>query len=163
MPKEKPEELMISSQEELQQSVMYLEYIKEQITALKEQTEVLELAIKEHNQAIDTLKDFENLDSKSEILVPIGADSLVYAKVADASKVILNIGSGLAKEEKLKTAIKTLTTRIEKIEESKGKILETINNLTQQATMLTSAIEEKYKEIQSAQSAENILRPPNVS
>jgi prefoldin alpha subunit len=163
MPKDKTEEMAISSQEELQQSLMYLEYMKEQITGLTEQLEVLELAIKEHNQAIETLKDFENLDNKSEILVPIGADSLVFAKVADASKVILNIGSGLAKEEKLDTAVKTLESRIDKIEESKGKIQETMTNLTQQATMLNSAIEEKYKEIQSSKDAENILRPPNVS
>lgn len=154
---------MISSQEELQQSLMYLEYIKEQITNLGEQLEVLELAIKEHNQAIETLSDFENLDNKSEILVPIGADSLVFAKVADASKVILNIGAGLAKEEKLKSAVKTLQSRITKIEESRGKIQETMTNLSQQATMLNSAIEEKYKEIQSSRETEDILRPPNVS
>ena len=59
MSKDKPEEMAISSQEELQQSLMYLEYLKEQITGLKEQLEVLELAIKEHNQAIETLKDFD--------------------------------------------------------------------------------------------------------
>ena len=163
MPKNKTEEMMISSQEELQQSLMYLEYIKEQITNLGEQLEVLELAIKEHNQAIETLSDFENLDNKSEILVPIGADSLVFAKVADASKVILNIGAGLAKEEKLKSAVKTLQSRITKIEESRGKIQETMTNLSQQATMLNSAIEEKYKEIQSSRETEDILRPPNVS
>lgn len=138
----------ISTQQELQQSLMYLEYIKEQIVALKEQSEILELAIKEHNQAIDTLKDFDNLDKNNEILIPIGADSLVYAKVMDDSKVILNIGSGIAKEEKIETAIEKLTSRIEKIEESKSKIENTMNTLQDQATMLTSSIEEKYNEFQ---------------
>lgn len=138
----------MESQQELQQSLMYLEYIKEQITVLKEQFEILELAVKEHNQAIDTLKDFENLGKNKEILVPIGADSLVFAKVVDQSKVILNIGSGLAMEENLDDAIEKLTSRIENIDDNKNKIETTIQNLQQQATMLTSSIEEKYSTLQ---------------
>jgi prefoldin alpha subunit len=138
----------MESQQELQQSLMYLEYIKEQITVLKEQFEILELAVKEHNQAIDTLKDFENLGKNKEILVPIGADSLVFAKVVDQSKVILNIGSGLAMEENLNDAIEKLTSRIENIDDNKNKIESTIQNLQQQATMLTSSIEEKYSTLQ---------------
>lgn len=144
---EEDESINISNQQELQQSVMYLEYLKEQIVVLKEQFEILELAIKEHNQAIETLKDFENLGKKNEILVPIGADSLVFAKVVDDSKVIMNIGSGLAMEEKLDTALEKLNSRIEKIEENKNKIQTTIENLQQQATMLTSSIEEKYSAV----------------
>ncbi|MCK5560472.1 MAG: prefoldin subunit alpha [Thermoplasmata archaeon] len=138
----------IENQQELQQSMMYLEYIKEQITVLKEQFEILELAVKEHYQAIDTLKDFENLGKNNEILVPIGADSLVFAKVVDHSKVILNIGSGLAMEENLNDGIEKLTSRIENIEDNKNKIETTIQNLQQQATMLTSSIEEKYSTLQ---------------
>jgi prefoldin alpha subunit len=140
----------LSKQQELQQSVMYLEYLKEQLAALSEQFEILELAIKEHYQAIETLKDFENLDNKNEVLIPIGADSLVFAKVTDQSKVILNIGSGLALEDNIEDAIEKLSTRIEKIEENKGKIKDTIQSLNEQATMLNASVEEKYKELQQA-------------
>jgi len=73
----------ISTQQELQQSLMYLEYLKEQIVALKEQSEILELAVKEHNQAIETLKDFENLDKNNEILIPIGGSHLVLCTIKD--------------------------------------------------------------------------------
>jgi len=144
---EKDGSISIENQQELQQSVMYLEYLKEQIVVLKEQFEILDLAIKEHHQAIETLNDFENLGKNNQILVPIGADSLVFAKVVDHSKVIMNIGSGLAMEEKLETAIEKLNSRIKRIEENKNKIQTTIENLQQQATMLTSSIEEKYSSI----------------
>ena len=145
------EDEQITAQQELQQSVMYLEFLKEQISALKDQFEILDLAIKEHNQAIATLKDFGDLDKNNEVLVPIGADSLVYAKVTDQSNVILNIGAGLAIEDNIDEAISKLTNRIEKIEENKNKIMNAIDNLQQQATMLTSSIEEKYVEIQKKQ------------
>jgi prefoldin alpha subunit len=136
------------TQQELQQSLMYLEYLKEQITSLSDQLEILELAVKEHDQAIDTLKDFENLDKKNEVLIPIGADSLVYAKVTENSKVILNIGSGLSKEVKIDNAIETLSSRITKIDENKTKIKDTIQNLQDQATMLSADVEAKYQQIQ---------------
>jgi prefoldin alpha subunit len=136
------------TQQELQQSLMYLEYLKEQIVSLSDQLEILELAVKEHDQAIDTLKDFENLDKKNEVLIPIGADSLVYAKVTENSKVILNIGSGLSKEVKIDNAIETLSSRITKIDENKTKIKDTIQNLQDQATMLSADVEAKYQQIQ---------------
>lgn len=150
------DQIKITNQQELQQSILYLEFIKEQLTTLNEQLEILELAIKEHNQAIDTLNDFKNLNKNDEILIPIGADSLVFAKIADPSKVILNIGVGLAKEEKLKDAVGKLTTRIEKIEGNKNKIRETIQSLTDQATTLSTTIEEKYKEFQESDLTERI-------
>ena len=103
------EEANLSAQQELQQSLIYLEYIKEQITVLKEQSEVLELAQNEHNQAIETLKDFKNISKKNEVLIPIGADSLVFAKIEDPSKVIINVGAGIAIEEKIGDAIKKIT------------------------------------------------------
>jgi prefoldin alpha subunit len=149
--------------QEIQQSLMYLEYIKEQIVKLNEQIEILDLAILEHSQAIETLKDFENLNKDKEILLPIGADSLVFAKVQDASKVILNIGSGLSKEENIDGAIEKLNERIEKIEENKTKIHDTMVELQQQANMLNSTIEQKYQELQQGQGTDDVLRPPNVS
>ena len=153
----------IQNQQELQQSLFYLEYLKEQIVTLKEQFEVLEIAVNEHDQAIETLKDFENLKNNNEILIPLGADSLMFAKVADSSKVILNIGAGLALEEEIDDAIDKLSSRIEKIEENKNKIQETIMNLQDQATMLSSTIEAKYKEFQEAQDTKGNLGQMNVS
>jgi prefoldin alpha subunit len=153
----------ISTQEDLQQAVMYLEYLKEQITTLKEQFEILDIAVKEHIQAIETMKDFENIEKNQEILIPIGADSLVFAKVADPSKVIINIGAGIAQEKKIDEAVENLSGRIENIEENKNKIQATIQNLTEQATMLSSNIEQKYREMQIMQGSEIEPGPGNVS
>jgi prefoldin alpha subunit len=153
----------VISEQELQQSIMYLDQLKEQIATLKEQLEILELAVKEHNQAVDTLKDFKNLKKDNEILIPIGADSLVFAKILDTSKVIINVGAGIAMEDTIETAIEKLSSRIEKIDMNKNKIGATINNLQDQAIQLSSSIEESYKNLQDSQNAEDNLRPPDVS
>ncbi len=154
---------VVAAQEELQQSIYYLEYLKEQIGTLKEQYEILELAINEHNQAIDTLKDLKKLNKNNEILIPIGADSLMFAKVADPSKVILNIGAGIAKEEKINDAVDKLTSRIDNIENNKKKIQEAIENLQDQATKLSASIEERYKEYREDLAPEGSSGSPNVS
>ena len=153
----------LTEEQELQQSVMYLEQLKEQIMTLKEQFEILDLAIKEHNMAVETLKDFKNIDTNNELLIPIGADAMVFAKILDKSKVIINIGAGIAIEESIKNAIEKLTERIEKIETNRGKINTTINNLENQAISLSASIEERYKEMQQGQGANDNLRPLNVS
>lgn len=150
-------------EQELQQSIIYLEQLKDQISVLKEQLEILEIAVKEHNQAVETLNDFKKLDKNNEMLIPIGADSLVFAKVLDTSKVIINVGAGIAMEEKIDSALKLLNSRIENIEENKNKIGTTINKLQDQAIQLNSMIEEKYKNMQENQSSNDVLGPPNVS
>ena len=157
----------ISPDQEIQQSLMYLEELKAQISTLREQLEILDLAVKEHTQAIDTLKDFDNLKKDSEILIPIGADTLIFGKIIDRSKAILNVGAGIAIEDTVKNAIKKLTERADRIDANKNKILTTLNNLQDQAVKLSSQIEEKYQALQEAQmqsqSGNGNLRPPNVS
>ena len=153
----------LTQEQELQQSVMYLEQLKEQIATLKEQFEILDLAIREHQMAVETLKDFNTIDKNNELLIPIGADAMVFGKIIDKSKVIINIGAGIAMEETVQNAIDKLASRIENIEKNRNKIDTTINNLQDQAIQLSSAIEEKYKEYQENQALENNLRPPNVS
>jgi prefoldin alpha subunit len=157
------EESQVMSNQELQQSLVYLEQLKEQILTMREQLEILELAIKEHNQAIETLKDFEKLENENEILIPIGADTLVKGKILDNSKVIINIGAGISLEETTKAGIEKLTTRIEKIETNRNRIAETINNLQDQAVKLSQSVEQRYQEIQQTQGDDLNLGPPNVS
>ena len=157
------EETARSAQEELQQTLMYLETVKEQISTLKEQFEILDLAVREHNQAIDTLKSFKNIKKDNEVLIPIGADSMVFAKLSDASKVIINIGAGIAIEDKLDAAVKKLNTRIDKINENKEKINKTISSLQQQALALSQSIEERYQSLQPNLGNDKNLGQPNVS
>ena len=153
----------IQNQQELQQSLLYLEYLKEQITNLNEQSEVLELALKEHNMAKETLNNLNNLEKDNQILVPIGADSLVFAKVVDDSKVIINIGAGIAIEDKIGEASKKLTSRIKSIGENQKKIKETVDNLQEQAILLSSQIEEKYKTLKNASNVQPTPGQTNVS
>jgi prefoldin alpha subunit len=155
----------LQPEQELQQSLMYLEQMKEQIITLREQLEILELAIKEHSQAIETLKDFKAIENDNEILIPIGADTLIFGKVLDKSKVIINVGAGIAMEENIKNALEKLTERMEKIETNKDKILTSITNLQDQAVRLNASIEERYRALQGdqAQNQNGNLGPPNVS
>ena len=89
--------------------------------------------------------------NENEILIPIGADTLVKGKILDNSKVIINIGAGISLEEPTKTGIEKLTSRIEKIETNRNRIAETINNLQDQAIRLSQSVEQRYQEIQQAQ------------
>jgi prefoldin alpha subunit len=165
MTNEKGEAPNLMPEQELQQSLMYLEQMKEQIITLREQLEILELAIKEHSQALETLKDFKAIEKDNEILIPIGADTLIFGKVLDKSKVIINVGAGIAMEENIKSAIEKLSERMEKIETNKDKILTSITNLQDQAVRLNASIEERYRALQEGQGQDQSgdLGPPNVS
>ncbi len=150
-------------EQELQQSLIYLEQLKDQLSILKEQLEILELAIKEHNQAIETLKDLSILQKDHELLIPIGADSMVFGKILDPSKVIINIGAGIVMEENIDNAIKLLSSRIDNIDSNKNKIATAFNGLQEQMLQLNSVIEDKYKELQEKQQVDEVLGPRNVS
>ncbi|MCK5561510.1 MAG: prefoldin subunit alpha [Thermoplasmata archaeon] len=131
-----------------QQSLVYLESLKSQLEALGQQQEILRMAELEHSQARETLTKYQDLKDGDELLVPVGADSMVFASVADQSKVIINIGAKYAVEQSIEDSVITLGKRIDRIRENRDKTDKSMEGLQQQAEMLTLELQGMYRKLQ---------------
>jgi len=136
------------SERELQQSVGTLELYRAQLDALSKQAELFEMSHQEHNRALETLKAIKESKEGSEILVPIGASSFIFAKLKSNKRAIVGIGSGISVEEDIETAIEHIERLVKDIEGAEAKINETISKIEREATALTRKVQDMYKELQ---------------
>jgi len=69
-----------------------------------------------------TLENMEKLEIGDEILVPIGGDSFLKAKISDKSRVIIGIGAGVTVEKTLKDAISLVEGRVNELGKNRSDV-----------------------------------------
>lgn len=87
---------------------------------LRQQIDLLSVSLSGLAVTVDTIKAVGELEPGAEILVPIGSDSFITAKVAVVDKVITGLGANIAAERTIGDAIQVLEARGTEI----GKALE---------------------------------------
>jgi len=141
------DEAVMDENQKFQQSLMYLETLKSQLETITQQQEYMAMAEMEHTQARDTIQKFQDLKQGEELLVPIGAESMIFSTVTDKPKVIINIGAKYSVEQNFEDAIITLGKRIDRIRENQQKLDQSAAGLRQQAEMLTLEVQEMYRKM----------------
>ena len=69
-------------------------------------------------EAVASIESIKSLDQKSEseTLVPIGMGTYVQTKILSNTKIVMNIGAGIAVEKDFSSAINYLEARIKEVE-----------------------------------------------
>lgn len=138
---------------ELQQTIAALETSRAQLTALARQEEMLRVSLEEYARARETMVRYAETPIGTEILVPIGANSFLFANVADAEKCIVGIGSEVALEDTLERATDRLDHRIKQLQEVEEELIKRISELEDRVNSYTVAVQRGYDRLQ-AQSGE---------
>jgi prefoldin alpha subunit len=104
-------------------------------------------AITDLTYASLTLEGMEKEKENAELLVPIGGNSYVKAKISDTNKIIVGLGAGVSVEKTLVDAKATLKERLDELEKTMnaaqqqfGQVAERINSgRARLETLLASA------------------------
>lgn len=138
----------LTSEKELQQAVATLELYKLQLDNYLRKQELIRLSLEEFIRARETLNSYKNENEGANILLPIGANSFLFAKAASPDKTISSIGSGISVEEPIDKAIEKFDKRIDEIRAADKAVAEKISKLERDAMTLTNAIQSKYTKLQ---------------
>ncbi len=106
------------AEEELRRLSMEMRYLEQTADALQQRISMVNAALTDINYANMTLDGIEKEKETSEMLVPIGGSSYIKVKLADTSKVILGVGSGVSVEKNLSEAKATLKERLDELEKT---------------------------------------------
>ncbi|MCQ5375721.1 MAG: prefoldin subunit alpha [Methanomassiliicoccales archaeon] len=136
------------SEKELQESLALLDLYRAQIESLAEQQQIIQATIEEHARAKSTLASVSETEEGTEILVPVGGNSFVFAKVASNKKAIVGIGSGISVEKPMDEAVKTIESRMQELIDTFNKLGERRSALEAQTSQLTKKIQETYQTMQ---------------
>jgi len=114
---------------------MEMRYLEQTAEVLQQRISMVNAAITDLTYANATLDGIEKEKENVEMLVPIGGSSYVKVKLADSTKVIVGMGSGVSIEKTLPDAKVALKERLEELEKSMnsaqqqfGQVAERINS-----------------------------------
>ena len=123
------------SEEELRRLSVEMRYLEQTADTLQQRIGMVNAALTDLTYANLTLDGLEKEKENAELLVPIGGNSYVKAKISDTNKIIVGIGAGVSVEKTLQGAKTTLKERLDELEKTMnsaqqqfGQVAERINS-----------------------------------
>lgn len=132
-------------EKELSESVKTLEMYRVQLEGLEQQLEMIRQSAETHVRAKETMENYKNLKEGADTLIPIGADSFLFACVKRPDRAMLSIGSDVLIEADMGDAIAKLNERINELEGAMNELSKKTGELTNKAAELTARVQEAYK------------------
>jgi len=114
------EKLSPEKQQKLRQIFNELQNYEAMAGLLRQQMNLIANSLAELSMTVETIKTIKELKPETEILVPIGSDSFVTAKLATTDKVITGLGADVSAEQSVDAAKQMLEARIAEL----GRVLE---------------------------------------
>ena len=144
------ERLTNEEQERLQRLLAQLSDNEAAVDALRQHISALVASLTELSMTIGAIKNIKGLKPDTEILVPIGSDSFISAKITRSDKVTTGLGADVAAERTADDAITLLEGRAAELEhaveharEELGRFEESIEALRPEAEKLLKKAREE--------------------
>jgi len=130
------QEMPVVYQEELARLAYEAQGYNDQSRALQQQLSALQAAIADLRGAIETLR---NLEKATEgVMVPIGAGSLMKARLINDGKVLIDIGSGFVAEKTVAEGIEVLEDRLRRTEDAAERTQKAIAQIAEHLSEIDS-------------------------
>lgn len=130
------------SEQKLRDDYAMLETAKAQLDALAKQQQLIQLAVEEHVRARETIKSLAKGAPGDELLIPLGADSYVHARVSENRDAIVGVGSGVSTRRNPEDAEKILDAKIDDF----SRAFKSIGERAAQTEALIQDLSEKVQE-----------------
>lgn len=136
------------NEQELRQAMSTLELFRAQLESIAENQQLIQISLEELGRARETLNQFQKAKEGDELLVPIGGNSFVFAKVATNAKAIVGIGTGISVEKSMDEAIKTMDERSKELLDTMNKLNDRRLAIEEQANVLSQAVQQEVQALQ---------------
>ncbi|MFA6804632.1 MAG: prefoldin subunit alpha [Candidatus Methanomethylophilaceae archaeon] len=131
--------------DELRQAMAVLDSYNKQLENLNRQAQMLQASMDDLLRARETLKALKDAKEGDEVLLPIGASSFVNVKVADRTKVLVNVGTRVSVEKTIDEAIDFIVENGNDCSETLKNAVNAMTQIESLANDLTLAIQNEYR------------------
>ena len=123
------EKLTQEERERLRRVLGELSEYQVTVDALRQHLSLLSASLSELSMSLEAIKTIKGLGPGTDILVPMGSDSYVTAKLGTTEKVITGLGANVAAERSVEDALKVLAERRAELEQALGQAREELGKL----------------------------------
>lgn len=131
-----------ADERQLREDYAALEAAKAQLEGLLRQRQLIQLAVDEHERARETIKQMTAREPGEEILVPLGADSYIPARISEDRSAVVGVGSGVSIKRTPEEAEKILDMKIDDLSRA-------FKSVTDRAAQTEAVIQELSAKVQS--------------
>ncbi len=107
---------------------------------LQQQMNMIRVSVGDCSKALSTIEVLSTVNEGTEVKVPIGSGSFVYANIARVDTVLVDIGAGISVERSLADAKEFMEGRREKLEKAFENMAEAVNRIAQQIQSIEAYI-----------------------
>jgi len=132
----------MGQQAEVQALVLRLRQYQAQAETASQELMFVRQAIGEHEKAMETIKQLKKMKAGDELIVPIGANSLVYVTLSNTDKIIVRIGGGVSAEKDPDSSIEYLEEKKVELEGSLREMTGALQKIEQEAQKLQARLQE---------------------
>ncbi|WP_455368988.1 prefoldin subunit alpha [[Eubacterium] cellulosolvens] len=140
---------MAASEEELRKLMVEIRILEGSVNTIRSRLRVVNAALEDTVIAMKALESVKNEKKGTEMLVPVGAGSLLKVEITDVEKTILGVGAGICIEKSIESSIKDLNERQEELEKlsnsQQQQLGQLLANIDSSKNRLARMIEETPK------------------
>jgi prefoldin alpha subunit len=140
----------LPTEQELRDNYVLMETAKAQLEGLAKQQELIQLAVEEHVRARETIKQMAKGNPGDDILIPLGADSYIHAKISDNRDAIVGAGSGVSIKRTPDEAEKILDSKIDDLSRAFKSISDKAAETEALVQEITQKVQDQMELLQAA-------------
>lgn len=134
--------------ERLRRLIVELRLMEGSAEILQRRMEFLQAALSDLRLAEASLRELKGKEEGSSILVPIGGNTFIGARLGNLSKVIVGIGADVSIEMSLEEAVEDISSRISEVEKAGSSVQQQLEQITAQIQSHRGMINELSSQLQ---------------
>ena len=135
---------------QLRQLVTEMRMMEGTVNTLQQRLQVVLASVSELRLAKQSLGDLKDIESGSNLLVPVGGAAFIKASLGDIDKVVVGIGADVSLEMEYDDAVKDVDERLQEMEKAQNSIEQQLGQIMAQLEAHQSVAERLSAEIQQS-------------
>ena len=144
------------AEEELRKLSVEIRILEETAEAIQARINMVNAVISDLNYASMTLEGLEKEKENAELLIPIGGNSYIKAKLEKPDKVTVGIGAGVSVEKTLQEAKEIIKKRLEELEKSRISLQQQLSQVVNRISENRERFEKLVATLRKGTPAKNV-------
>ena len=119
------------SEEELRKLTVEIRFLEQTAEAAQSRINVINAVITDLNYANMALEGLEKEKEDAELLVPIGGNSYIRAKLDSPDRLIVGMGAGVSAERTLQESKEVVKKRLESLEKTRDSLQQQLSQVAE--------------------------------
>ena len=143
-------------EEELRRTSAELRFLEQTAEAIQSRINMVNAVITDLVYASMALEGLEKEKENSELLVPIGSNSYIKAKLENPDKIIVGMGAGVSVEKTLQEAKEIVKNRQENLEKTRMSLQQQLAQVAERISEDREKFESLVAEMREEKTRENV-------